>query len=133
MARPPDETINFVPIEDSHVDSFLKLADGLRELEVVIGEKARPVVAGVRAELNAAIASRERGDITGALGKIRRAMERLAALGSELDPAEGMMMREIARVFMASLDSGEKNLAKESVNVMRRKAGDSKDEDRTDW
>jgi len=122
-----------VPIEDPRVDSFLKLADGLRELELVIGEKARPVVAGLRAELGEAIASRERGDIADALDKIRRAMERLATLAGELDPAEGMMMREIARVFIASLGSGEKNRAKESVNVMRRKAGDSKDEDRTDW
>ncbi|HYA36049.1 MAG TPA: hypothetical protein VEF03_10535 [Candidatus Binataceae bacterium] len=111
----------------------MKLADGLRELELVIGEKARPVVAGLRAELGEAIASRERGDIADALDKIRRAMERLATLAGELDPAEGMMMREIARVFIASLGSGEKNRAKESVNVMRRKAGDSKDEDRTDW
>ena len=43
-----------MPIEDPRVDSFLKLADGLRELEVVIGEKARPVVAAVRACKDAA-------------------------------------------------------------------------------
>lgn len=79
------------------------LANGLRELEVVIGEKARPVVAEVGAGLRDAIASRERGDGAGALEKIRGAMERLAALGGELDPAEGAMMREIARVFMQAL------------------------------
>jgi hypothetical protein len=60
-------------------------------------------------------------------------MERLARLGGELDPAEGMMMREIARIFMQSLSFGEKGTTKDVVNVMRRKAGDPKDDDRTDW
>ena len=120
-------------LHDPASDSFLKLADGLRELEVVIGEKARPVVAQVRAELLDAIASRERGDMAGTLEKIQRAMERLANLGSQLDPAEGAMMREISRIFMQSLILGEKGAAKDVVNVMRHKAGDPKDDDRTDW
>ena len=120
-------------LHDPANDSFLKLADGLRELEVVIGEKARPVVAQVREELGEAIASRERGDMAGTLEKIQRAMERLANLGAELDPAEGMMMREISRIFMQSLNFGEKGAAKNVVNIMRHKAGDPKDDDRTDW
>jgi len=118
---------------DPGIDAFLKLADGLRELEVVIGDKARPVVAQVRAELQEAIASRERGDMAGTLEKIQRAMDRLANLGSELDPAEGAMMREVARIFMQSLNLGQKGTAKDVVNVMRHKAGDPKDDDRTDW
>ncbi len=122
-----------MPLHDPTNDSFLKLADGLRELEVVIGEKARPVVAQVREELREAIASRERGNIMGTLEKIECAMERLANLGAELDPAEGAMMREIARIFMQSLNFGEKGAAKDVVNVMRHKAGDPKDDDRTDW
>jgi hypothetical protein len=120
-------------LHDPTSDSFLKLADGLRELEVVIGEKARPVVAQVREELREAVASRERGDMAGTLEKIQRAMERLANLGSQLDPAEGAMMREVARIFMQSLNIGEKGAAKEIVNTMRHKAGDPKDDDRTDW
>jgi hypothetical protein len=120
-------------LHDPTSDSFLKLADGLRELEVVIGEKARPVVAQVRAELQEAVASRERGDMAGTLEKIQRAMERLANLGAQLDPAEGAMMREISRIFMQSLNLGEKGAAKDVVNVMRHKAGDPKDDDRTDW
>jgi len=120
-------------LHDPTSDSFLKLADGLRELEVVIGDKARPVVAQVREELREAVASRERGDMAGTLEKIQRAMERLANLGSQLDPAEGMMMREISRIFMQSLNIGEKGAAKDVVNVMRHKAGDPKDDDRTDW
>ena len=120
-------------LHDPTSDSFLKLADGLRELEVVIGDKARPVVAQVREELREAVASRERGDMAGTLEKIQRAMERLANLGSQLDPAEGAMMREISRIFMQSLNIGEKGAAKDVVNVMRHKAGDPKDDDRTDW
>jgi len=120
-------------LHDPTNDSFLKFADGLRELEVVIGEKARPVVAQVREELREAVASRERGDMAGTLEKIQRAMERLANLGSEVDPAEGAMMREIAQIFMWSLNFGEKGAAKDVVNVMRHKAGDPKDDDRTDW
>jgi hypothetical protein len=122
-----------MPLHDPTNDSFLKFADGLRELEVVIGEKARPVVAQVREELREAVASRERGDMTGTLEKIQRAMERLANLGTEVDPAEGAMMREIAQIFMRSLNFGEKGAAKDVVNVMRHKAGDPKDDDRTDW
>jgi hypothetical protein len=120
-------------LHDPTSDSFLKLTDGLRELEVVIGAKARPVVAQVREELREAIASRERGDMAGTLEKIQRAMERLANLGSQLDPAEGLMMREISRIFMQSLNIGEKGTAKEVINTMRHKAGDPKDDDRTDW
>ena len=122
-----------MPLDDPTTDSFLKLADNLRELEVVIGERARPVIAQVREELREAIGSRERGDMTAALAKIRLAMERLASLGSELDPAEGAMMREIARIFMQSLSFGEKGATKEVVNLMRHKAGDPKDDDRSDW
>ncbi len=119
-------------LHDSN-DSLLRLADNLHELEVVIGGQARPIVQEVGAGLREAIARRERGDMPGALAKIRRAMERLAALGSELDPAEGAMMREVAQVFMRSLSFGEKDPAKEAVNLMKRKAGGPKDEDRSDW
>jgi hypothetical protein len=121
---PPDNPVN---------DSFVALGESLRELEIVIGERARPVIACVRKELQEATASRQRGDLPAALEKIRRAMERLAALASELDPAEGAMMREVARVFMRSLSFGEKGAAREAVEQMRRKAGKPKDADPADW
>jgi hypothetical protein len=120
-------------LHDPTNDPFLKLAEALRELEVVIGEKARPVVAQVREELREAVAIRARGDTVGTLKKIHRAMERLANLGAEVDPAEGAMMGEIARIFIQSLNFGQKGAAKDVVNVMRHKAGDPKDDDRTDW
>jgi hypothetical protein len=118
-----------VPTTFSADDPFSRLAQNLGELEVVIGEKARPAVAEVRARLEQAIGFRERGDIPGSLAAIRAAMERLAALGSTLDSDEGAMMRLIAARFSAALDKDAKGEAKDIVNVMRQKAGDnSKDE-----
>ena len=113
-----------MPASVPEADSFLKLAENLGELEVVIGPKARPVVAEVRAGLRDAMACRERGDLTGALAAIERAMERLVALGSQLDPAEGAMMRALAQHFSRALSAGLKGEAKVAVNAMKSKAGD---------
>ena len=113
-----------MPASVPEADSFFKLAENLGELEVVIGPKARPVVAEVRAGLRDAMACRERGDLTGALAAIERAMERLVALGSQLDPAEGAMMRTLARHFSQALSAGLKGEAKVAVNAMKSKAGD---------
>ena len=114
-------------------DSFIKLADGLRELEVVIGEKARPIVAQVRGLIMEALARRGAGDMRGAFELIRRAMERLAAFGGELDAGEGALMKAIAQRFLTALGGGDKGLAKETVGVMRNKAGDPGKIDRDDW
>jgi len=107
------------------IDSFLKLADSLGELEVIIGPAARPAVAEVRDGLRQAVAMRDRGDMPAAIAVIRSAMERLAGLGAQLDPAEGAMMRAIAQRFTAAMSFGDKGEAKGAVNVMRRKAGDT--------
>ena len=122
-----------MPSSFSADDPFSKLAQNLGELEVVIGEQARPAVAQVRAALGDAIACRERGDIPGALTAIRSAMERLAALGAGLDPEEGTMMRVIAERFAEAMKKHLKGEAKTVVNVMRQKAGDTKDDDHNDW
>jgi len=114
-------------------DPFTRLAQNLGELEVVIGERARPAIAGVRERLRDAIACRERGDMAGSIAAIRLAMAQLAALGSTLDPEEGVVMRTIAERFANALGAGDKGDAKTSVDVMRRKAGDSKDDDKKDW
>ncbi|HKF29315.1 MAG TPA: hypothetical protein VKB29_08790 [Candidatus Binataceae bacterium] len=113
-----------MPASVPEADSLLKLAENLGELEVVIGPKARPVVAEVRAGLRDAIACRERGDLPGALVRIERAMERLAALGTQLDPAEGAMMRTLAQHFSRALSAGLKGEAKVAVKAMKSKAGD---------
>jgi hypothetical protein len=114
-------------------DPFTKLAQNLGELEIVIGERARPAIAGVREGLRDALDCRERGDKAGSIAAIRTAMERLANLGSSLDPEEGAMMRFIAERFTAALGAGEKGDAKTTVDVMRRKAGDVKDDGSKDW
>lgn len=121
-----------MPTTFSADDPFVRLAQNLGELEVVIGERARPAIAEVRARLEQAIGCRERGDIAGSLAAIRTAMESLAALGSSLDSGEGAMMRLIAERFADALGQNAKGEAKSIVNVMRQKAGDnSKDGD--DW
>lgn len=119
----------------SQTDSFLQLIDRLGELEVVIGEQARPVVAEVRAQLKEAASARERGDVPVALAIIGQAMERLASLAGGLDAAEGALMRAIAGSFAQALNAGDRGTAKQAVDIMRTKAGDSpKDPDSdSDW
>jgi hypothetical protein len=115
-----------VASDDLSLDPFLKLADNLGELEVTIGERARPIVAELRQRLRAAVASRERGDLPGSLEQLRGAMERLAAIAGELDPEEGALMRMVAQRFTEALKLGDKGTAKEAVNLMRHRSGDSK-------
>ncbi len=122
-----------VPLTNPADDPFSKLAQNLGELEIVIGERARPAIAGVREGLRDAMACRARGDMPGSIAAIRQAMAQLAALGSTLDPEEGAVMRIIAERFTAALGAGHKGDAKTSVDVMRRKAGDTKDDDGKDW
>ncbi len=86
-------------------DPFVKFAESLREFET--GGCAHPVVARVGAQLREAIARRERGDVAGALGAIRDAMERLAGAGGEIDAAGGVI-REIGRAFIESLNADRK-------------------------
>jgi len=119
--------------QNSADDPFTKLAQNLGELEIVIGERARPAIAEVRAGLRDAIACRERGDMPAAIAAIRIAMERLASLAGDLDPEEGAMMRFIAERFTAALGTGDKGDAKTVVDVMRHKAGDTKDDPKKDW
>lgn len=122
-----------VTLSNSPDDPFTRLAQSLGELEVVIGEQARPAIAGARESLREALACRERGDLPGSIAAIRVAMERLAVLGASLDPEEGAAMRLIAERFTAALGAGQKGDAKASVDLMRRKAGDTKDDDSKDW
>jgi len=114
-------------------DSFLRLAESLRELEVTVGPKACPVIAEVRTRLAEAAASHGKGDMTEAIAAIRAAMERLAALAGELDSDEGQLMRLIAERFSQALSFGDKGTAKVAVNFMRHKAGETKDEPENEW
>jgi len=116
-----------------HSEPLLKLADALGELEVVIGGQARPVVAELRSRLVEAAASREKGDVVGALDIIHRAMEQLASLAGQLDPNEGMMMRVIAERFTRALTTGDCGTAKQAVDLMRHRAGDPEDDENSGW
>jgi hypothetical protein len=124
-----------MPVSNPADDPFTKLAQNLGELEIVIGERARPAIAGVRERLRDALACRERGDMPGSIAAIRLAMQKLAALGSTLDPEEGAVMRIIAERFTEALGAGQKGEAKSNVDLMRRKAGDTKEdnEKKKDW
>lgn len=117
----------------SSLDPFLKLAENLGELEITVGARARPAVAELRERLRAAAASRERGDLPASLGQLRDAMDRLAAVASELDPGEGELMRMVARRFTEALRLGDKGAARDAVNLMRRRSGDPNDEDQSNW
>jgi hypothetical protein len=118
---------------DQRRDAFTRLATGLSELQVTVGPQARPIIAEVRELLAQATADRERGNEPAALSKLGLAMERLAALADVLDPAEGMLMRMIAQQFSEALRQGDKGTAKEKLNVMRRRAGDPKEDPNSDW
>jgi hypothetical protein len=117
---------------DGELKALLPLTDALRELEVVIGPSARPIVTEVRARLVEASALRANGDVPAAVATIRLAMERLSTLASQLDPAEGAMMRLIAERLTLALNAGDKGAAKETINFIRQRAGDPKD-DPGDW
>ena len=122
-----------MPSDNLSLDPFLKLAENLGELEVTVGERARPAVAELRQRLRAAVASRERGDLADSLEQLRGAMERLAAVAAELDPAEAALMRMVAQSFTEALKLGDRGAAKEAVKMMRHKAGDPSDEDGSKW
>ncbi len=120
-------------IDSVSFDSFIRLGESLGELEVIIGPAARPVIAEVRTRLAEAAARQNNGDTPGAIAIIRGAMERLASLAGTLDPAEAGLMRMLSEHFSNALSMGDKDAAKNAVNVMRHKAGDPKDEPDTDW
>ena len=74
--------------------------------------------------------SADNGFVEGSLDKHTIVPERD---GSALDPEEGAVMRMIAERFTEALGAGHKGDAKTSVDMMRRKAGDTKDDDPKDW
>jgi hypothetical protein len=120
-------------IDSVTFDSFIRLNESLGELEVTIGPGARPVIAEIRTRLAEAAARQKNGDMPGAIDVIRGAMERLASLAAVLDPAEAMLMQMLSQHFSNALRMGDKHTAKSTVNLIRHKAGDPKDEPNSDW
>jgi|JRYF01.1.fsa_nt_gb hypothetical protein len=117
MADHPSKLTEAVP------QAIGAVVDRLQELEVVIGPQAAPVVAAVRATLVGAMAARDRGDTATALDDIGRAMDRLAALASELDPQEAEMMRLLAASFRRALLRGDTGRAKQDAAAMFARSG----------
>ena len=95
----------------------------LGELKFVLGPAAAPGVDQVEADLRGALAARERGDVPAAVERIGKAMDRLAALASGGDPAEGAMMRALAAHFRQALVRGALGQAREAADVMRERSG----------
>ena len=95
----------------------------LGELKLVLGAAAAPGVDQVEADLRAALAARERGDVAAAVERIGGAMDRLGTLASAGDPAEGAMMRALAAHFRQALVRGAIGDARETADVMRERSG----------
>lgn len=99
------------------------LVTRLGDLEVVLGSHAQPAVAAVRSLLTAAMAARDRGDRPAALAQIGQAMDRLAALADDLDPAEAQLMRALSQRLRTALLRGDDAQAKQSAASMFEKSG----------
>ena len=73
--------------------------------------------------LRAGLAARERGDVPVSMGRVAEAMDRLAALASSNDAAEGAVMRAMAERFRQALGHGAVGEARATAEVMRERSG----------
>lgn len=103
--------------------SFETWVQGLRELEVVLGERARAGLQQVQAALTQAAAAKGRGDVVGAMAAIGRAMEILSEVASAADPAEAAALRGVTQAFRAALGRREEGEARRQVEEMMRRSG----------
>jgi hypothetical protein len=99
------------------------LASRMGELKVVLGPRAAPGVDRIEEHLREGLAARERGDLGVAMAKIGQAIDLLAGLAGEMDPAEGAMMRAVAEQFKQALARGALGDARETAEVMRKQSG----------
>jgi hypothetical protein len=95
----------------------------LGEIEVVLGKQVAPAVAAISATLIEAMAARDRGDAVAAVDHIGRAMDRLTVLADQLDPAEAVLMRALARTFRTALLRGDDPQVQQSTALMLQKSG----------
>lgn len=115
------------PVDHSHLIDFPEalgaLFSRLDELKTVLGPAAAPGVDEVKHLLREGLAARTRGNPASAVAQISQAMERLAALASQADPAEGAAMRGMAARFQQALGRGALGEAKEAADLMRARSG----------
>jgi hypothetical protein len=119
MADEPRAHSHLVAFPEALAALFARMG----ELKLVLGPAAAPGVGEVEQLLREGLAARERGDVPGAVDRIGRAMDRLAALASHADPAEGAMMRAMADRFRQALAHGALGDAQETADVMRERSG----------
>ncbi len=100
----------------------------LGEIEVVLGKQVAPAVAAVSATLIEAMAARDRGDPVAAVDHIGRAMDRLSVLADQLDPAEAVLMRALARTFRTALLRGDDAQVQQSTGRMLERSGSREDQ-----
>jgi hypothetical protein len=116
-----------MPLKSDHSGAELAALEDvllrLDELLVVLGSSVAGALAAVRFSLIEAIAARDRGDRSAAIGAVGKAMDSLSSLAEHLDPAEAAMMRAIAQGFRAALLRGDYAGAKQSADVMRQRSG----------
>lgn len=103
-----------------------RLASGMEELKTVLGPGAASRVEGVKLQLLAAMAARDRGDRTATLTAIARAMAGLAELGDGLDAAEGAMMRAVAAGFIRGMAREDREQVERHLDVIQSRAGTPK-------
>ena len=115
------------PPDHSHLVDFPEALEALcarlRELKVVVGPAAAPGVDQVAETLRQAIVARQRGDLAAAVAAIGQAMDRLAAVASQANPAEGAALRAMAERFHQALVRGVLGDAKEVADAMRDRSG----------
>ncbi|MBI3767386.1 MAG: hypothetical protein HY271_02705 [Deltaproteobacteria bacterium] len=99
------------------------LVTRLGEMEVVLGASAAVRLGAVRAHLQRAVALRADGALPDAAAAIRRAMEELATLVSDVDPREGVLMRAVVERFNAALLRAEPTELERTADLMRERSG----------
>jgi len=103
-----------------------RLALGIDELKIVLGEGAAPTVDRVRQRLLEAMAARDRGDRTATLTAIAGAMAELVSLADRLDAVEGAMMRALASGFVAGMARDDREAVERHLDLIQSRAGTPK-------
>jgi len=114
-------------LKSEHSDTELAALEDvllrLDELLVVLGSSVASTLGAVRTSLMEAIAARDRGDRSAAIGAIGKAMDWLSSLADDLDPAEATMMRAVAQSFRTALLRGDYAGAQQTAAKMMQKSG----------
>jgi hypothetical protein len=99
------------------------LASRTDELKAVLGPAAAAGVDRLAEMLREGLAARGRGDMSAAVAKISQAIDLLAGLAGDADPAEAAMMRAVAAQFKQALARGALGEAREQAELMRERSG----------